>query len=189
MVELGRLLAPHGIAVELIGQADAAARAHIGGRPRIRELARLRAQRRGPTPGRGRARRALPTPGRGELPPLDAHQGRRIHGAWGTRRDHAPAARRGTRVGGRRWLSSSGSNDPQAGGRSGPEARTPTPACVRRWACAFHEYALPQPRLAPARLSLRRPAGGIGPASPSPTMPGAAGRTESASAAAQALRW
>jgi glycosyltransferase involved in cell wall biosynthesis len=29
MVELGRLLAPHGIAVELIGQADAAARAHI----------------------------------------------------------------------------------------------------------------------------------------------------------------
>ena len=34
MVELGRLLKPHGIAVELIGQADAAARAHIeaGGR-------------------------------------------------------------------------------------------------------------------------------------------------------------
>jgi glycosyltransferase involved in cell wall biosynthesis len=29
MVELGRLLKPHGIAVELIGQADAAARAHI----------------------------------------------------------------------------------------------------------------------------------------------------------------
>ena len=29
MVELGRLLRPHGIAVELIGQADAAARAHI----------------------------------------------------------------------------------------------------------------------------------------------------------------
>jgi glycosyltransferase involved in cell wall biosynthesis len=29
MVSLGRLLAPHGIAVELIGQADAAARAHI----------------------------------------------------------------------------------------------------------------------------------------------------------------
>ena len=29
MVELGRLLAPHGIAVELIGQADGAARAHI----------------------------------------------------------------------------------------------------------------------------------------------------------------
>ncbi len=29
MVALGRLLAPHGIAVELIGQADAAARAHI----------------------------------------------------------------------------------------------------------------------------------------------------------------
>ena len=29
MVELGRLLAPHGIAVELIGPADAAARAHI----------------------------------------------------------------------------------------------------------------------------------------------------------------
>lgn len=29
MTELGRLLAPHGIAVELIGQADAAARAHI----------------------------------------------------------------------------------------------------------------------------------------------------------------
>ncbi len=29
MVELGRLLQPHGIAVELIGQADAAARAHI----------------------------------------------------------------------------------------------------------------------------------------------------------------
>jgi glycosyltransferase involved in cell wall biosynthesis len=29
MVELGRLLAPHGIAVELIGQADPAARAHI----------------------------------------------------------------------------------------------------------------------------------------------------------------
>ena len=29
MVELGRLLAPHGIAVELMGQADAAARAHI----------------------------------------------------------------------------------------------------------------------------------------------------------------
>jgi len=29
MVELGRLLAPHGIAVELIGQADAAAQAHI----------------------------------------------------------------------------------------------------------------------------------------------------------------
>jgi len=30
MVELGRLLRPHGIAVELIGQADPAARAHIG---------------------------------------------------------------------------------------------------------------------------------------------------------------
>jgi glycosyltransferase involved in cell wall biosynthesis len=29
MVELGRMLAPHGIAVELIGQADAAAQAHI----------------------------------------------------------------------------------------------------------------------------------------------------------------
>jgi glycosyltransferase involved in cell wall biosynthesis len=29
MVELGRLLAPHGIAVELMGQADAAAQAHI----------------------------------------------------------------------------------------------------------------------------------------------------------------
>jgi len=29
MVELGRLMKPHGIAVELIGQADAAARAHI----------------------------------------------------------------------------------------------------------------------------------------------------------------
>ena len=29
MTELGRLLAPHGIAVELIGQADAAARSHI----------------------------------------------------------------------------------------------------------------------------------------------------------------
>jgi glycosyltransferase involved in cell wall biosynthesis len=29
MVELGRLLAPHGIAVELMGQADGAARAHI----------------------------------------------------------------------------------------------------------------------------------------------------------------
>jgi glycosyltransferase involved in cell wall biosynthesis len=29
MVELGRLLQPHGIAVELIGQADGAARAHI----------------------------------------------------------------------------------------------------------------------------------------------------------------
>jgi glycosyltransferase involved in cell wall biosynthesis len=29
MVELGRLLKPHGIAVELIGQADPAARAHI----------------------------------------------------------------------------------------------------------------------------------------------------------------
>ncbi len=29
MVELGRLLKPHGIAVELIGQADAAARAHV----------------------------------------------------------------------------------------------------------------------------------------------------------------
>ena len=29
MVELGRLLKPHGIAVELLGQADAAARAHI----------------------------------------------------------------------------------------------------------------------------------------------------------------
>ena len=29
MVELGRLLKPRGIAVELIGQADAAARAHI----------------------------------------------------------------------------------------------------------------------------------------------------------------
>ena len=29
MVELGRLLQPHGIAVELVGQADAAARAHI----------------------------------------------------------------------------------------------------------------------------------------------------------------
>jgi len=30
MTELGRLLAPHGIAVELVGPADAAARAHIG---------------------------------------------------------------------------------------------------------------------------------------------------------------
>jgi glycosyltransferase involved in cell wall biosynthesis len=29
MTELGRLLKPHGIAVELVGQADAAARAHI----------------------------------------------------------------------------------------------------------------------------------------------------------------
>jgi glycosyltransferase involved in cell wall biosynthesis len=33
MVSLGRLLAPHGIAVELIGQADTAARAHIEAAP------------------------------------------------------------------------------------------------------------------------------------------------------------
>ena len=81
MVELARLLAPHGIAVELIGPADAAARAHIeaagdlahwhGFVPNAEALRLVEGALAGP----------VAAAGRGELPPLDADQGRRVHGA------------------------------------------------------------------------------------------------------------
>ena len=80
MMELGRLLKPHGIAVELIGPADAAARAHIeaggdavhwhGFVPNAEALRLVEGCPGGP----------VPAAGRGELPPLDADQGRRVHG-------------------------------------------------------------------------------------------------------------
>ena len=80
MVELGRLLKPHGIAVELVGQADGAARAHIeaggdyvhwhGFVPNDEALRLVEGALAGP----------VAAAGRGELPPLHAHQGRRVHG-------------------------------------------------------------------------------------------------------------
>ena len=101
-------------------------RAHRG-RGRRRALARLRAERRGPPPRRGLPRGPVPAAGRGELPPLDAHQGRRVHGPRRPGGDHPAAARRGPGGGGRRRLrrplqrpAGGARRDTEAGRRPGP---------------------------------------------------------------------
>jgi glycosyltransferase involved in cell wall biosynthesis len=90
MLELARLLRPHGVTVELIGPADARARA--GGRPAA--LARVRAERPGHADAGRRAGRPVAAARRAELPALDAHQGSGVHGPRGAGGDH-PAARGG----------------------------------------------------------------------------------------------
>ncbi len=95
MIELARLLRPHGIMVDLIGPADGRARARIEPAQAEGLLRwRLRPERPGHADAGRRAGRPVAAARRAELQALAAHQGGGLHGPRGARGDH-PVARRG----------------------------------------------------------------------------------------------